>query len=191
MGGLSTEIGLRFSFGDPLRRGLRTRRRRRRRAPPRSLRPRAPNSHSQMVSRGSFASMDFCGGEEDAQDAWRDKWEAHRRSSVDETRSPHQPARRGRGQRAVVHPRAPRSGRPGPQRESGRPLRERRPHERVVVGGVHAVEAVAGFRPEGARFGRRGRVFAPAGGRPAVQILRRVVSAGSGGRLRQSMRDDV
>ena len=34
-----------------------------------------PNSHSQMVSRGSFASMDFCGGEEDAQDAWRDKWE--------------------------------------------------------------------------------------------------------------------
>ena len=47
-----------------------------------------PNSHSQMVSRGSFASMDFCGGEEDAQDAWRDKWEAHRRSSVDETRSP-------------------------------------------------------------------------------------------------------
>ena len=49
-----------------------------------------PNSHSQMVSRGSFANMDFCGGEEDAQDAWRDKWEAHRRSSVDETnRSPH------------------------------------------------------------------------------------------------------
>mmetsp|Transcript_9811 Transcript_9811/g.27359 ORF Transcript_9811/g.27359 Transcript_9811/m.27359 type:complete len:180 (-) Transcript_9811:56-595(-) len=49
-----------------------------------------PNSHSQMVSRGSFANMDFCGGEDDAQDAWRDKWEAHRRSSVDETnRSPH------------------------------------------------------------------------------------------------------
>ena len=72
-----------------------------------------PNSHSQMVSRGSFASMDFCGGEEDAQDAWRDKWEAHRRSSVDETRSPRTSPLAGAGAGASAPwsiPARPRSG---------------------------------------------------------------------------------
>ena len=70
-----------------------------------------PNSHSQMVSRGSFASMDFCGGEEDAQDAWRDKWEAHRRSSVDETRSPRTSPLAGAGASAPWSiPARPRSG---------------------------------------------------------------------------------
>lgn len=34
------------------------------------------NSHSAMVARGSFQDLNFVGGEEDAQDAWRDKWEA-------------------------------------------------------------------------------------------------------------------
>lgn len=43
-----------------------------------------PNSHSAMVSRSSFKDLNFVGGEEDAQDAWRDKWEAHRRASLDE-----------------------------------------------------------------------------------------------------------
>jgi hypothetical protein len=36
------------------------------------------------LRRGSFKDLNFVGGEEDAQDAWRDKWEAHRRASVDE-----------------------------------------------------------------------------------------------------------
>lgn len=43
-----------------------------------------PNSHSAMISRSSFKDLNFVGGEEDAQDAWRDKWEAHRRASLDE-----------------------------------------------------------------------------------------------------------
>jgi hypothetical protein len=43
-----------------------------------------PNSHSTLVSSRSFAKMDFVGGEEDAHDAWRDKYNAHRRASLDE-----------------------------------------------------------------------------------------------------------
>ena len=42
-----------------------------------------PNSHSTIVSRGSFKDLNFTGGEDEAQDAWRDKWEAHRRASLD------------------------------------------------------------------------------------------------------------
>ena len=42
-----------------------------------------PNSHSTMITRGSFKDLNFVGGEEDAQDAWRDKWEAHKRASLD------------------------------------------------------------------------------------------------------------
>ena len=32
----------------------------------------------------SFGELPFCGGEEEAHDHWHDKWEAHRRSSMDE-----------------------------------------------------------------------------------------------------------
>ena len=36
----------------------------------------------------SFGELSFCGGEEEAHDHWHDKWEAHRRSSMDEVRTP-------------------------------------------------------------------------------------------------------
>ena len=45
-----------------------------------------PNSHSTMVANHSFGELPFVGGEDDAQDAWRDKWEAHARRSFDEAR---------------------------------------------------------------------------------------------------------
>ena len=49
-----------------------------------------PNSHSTMVSNSSFSTLPFVGGEEDAQDFIRDKYEAHRRAaSLDEPRAPH------------------------------------------------------------------------------------------------------
>ena len=48
-----------------------------------------PNSHSTMVSNSSFSTLPFVGGEEDAQDFIRDKYEAHRRAaSLDEPRAP-------------------------------------------------------------------------------------------------------
>ena len=39
-----------------------------------------------MVANHSFGELPFVGGEDDAQDAWRDKWEAHARRSFDEAR---------------------------------------------------------------------------------------------------------
>lgn len=42
-----------------------------------------PNEVTRMHHSDSFGNMSFIGGEEEAHDAWHDKWEAHRRISVD------------------------------------------------------------------------------------------------------------
>ena len=43
-----------------------------------------PNEVTKMHDRDSFSQLPFVGGEEEAQDHWHDKWEAHRRTSLDE-----------------------------------------------------------------------------------------------------------
>lgn len=69
-----------------------------------------PNSHSTMVSNSSFSTLPFVGGEEDAQDFIRDKYEAHRRAaSLDEPRAPRDasapgPAPPASTPRTIPHP---------------------------------------------------------------------------------------
>jgi hypothetical protein len=42
-----------------------------------------PNAHTKMVNSDSFGHLPLAGGEEEANDFLRDKWEAHRRTSFD------------------------------------------------------------------------------------------------------------
>ena len=43
-----------------------------------------PNDATRVRNAASFGQMPFTGGEEEAHDSWHDKWEAHRRTSLDE-----------------------------------------------------------------------------------------------------------
>ena len=64
-----------------------------------------------MVNSDSFGHLPLAGGEEEANDFLRDKWEAHRRSSVDETRSSRTSPLAGAGASAPWSiPARPRSG---------------------------------------------------------------------------------
>ena len=44
-----------------------------------------PDESSRMKTSDSFGRMPFVGGEEEAHDHWHDKWEAHRRTSLEES----------------------------------------------------------------------------------------------------------
>lgn len=43
-----------------------------------------PNEETRIVHNDSFKDLHFIGGEEEAHDYWDRKWEAHRRTSLDE-----------------------------------------------------------------------------------------------------------
>ena len=43
-----------------------------------------PNDETRIVHNDSFKDLHFIGGEEEAHDYWDRKWEAHRRTSLDE-----------------------------------------------------------------------------------------------------------
>lgn len=45
-----------------------------------------PDEITRMHTSESFGTLPFCGGQDEAEDTWHDKWEAQRRTSLDEVR---------------------------------------------------------------------------------------------------------
>ena len=113
-----------------------------------------PNSHSTMVSNSSFSTLPFVGGEEDARDFIRDKYEAHRRAAsrtslAPRTTPPSQHPPRHPPPLERFHRSHPPLGRSSPDRARRRGSRGFHPREQLPTDGGEAEDTTgSGVEPE-------------------------------------------